>query len=321
MFFRKSKAADQNVASTTTDNVPLPPNCEVLTTEWGSKVYLLGTNGFCQKCLQNVTEVIQRIRPSIVSIQSCPAHLDDIALKEEDALKKLQISSVFLKLKMFFMAFLGDGLVASMLYKQEILLSKKTGLASDADFRQALNERKKVPNCKLHLADLPEDALICRLWGYPSILEKWKYGRRLQQKLKQEPNNPANSHDLESSQEHRQQELETEFADLPAFKRVLISDRDRYLAYSLKKAAEPTETEKAPVVVGIVRNEHMDGIKSNWNKVDLDVDLLTNVEKKYVVYEALKYGAVMVVFTYFFTRRIRNRRTMDAYFNVQRKKD
>lgn len=53
---------------------------------------------------------------------------------------------------------------------------------------------------------------------------------------------PANSHDLESSQEHRQQELETEFADLPAFKRVLISDRDRYLAYSLKKAAEPTET-------------------------------------------------------------------------------
>ena len=33
-----------------------------------------------------------------------------------------------------------------------------------------------------------------------------------------------------------------EFADLPAFKRVLISDRDRYLAYSLKKAAEPTET-------------------------------------------------------------------------------
>ena len=53
---------------------------------------------------------------------------------------------------------------------------------------------------------------------------------------------PADSHDLESSQEHRQQELETEFADLPAFKRVLISDRDRYLAYSLKKAAEPTET-------------------------------------------------------------------------------
>ena len=36
--------------------------------------------------------------------------------------------------------FLQDGLVASMLYKQEILLSKKTGLASDADFRQALNE-------------------------------------------------------------------------------------------------------------------------------------------------------------------------------------
>ena len=53
---------------------------------------------------------------------------------------------------------------------------------------------------------------------------------------------PADSHDLESSQEHRQRELDTEFADLPAFKRVLISDRDRYLAYSLKKAAEPTET-------------------------------------------------------------------------------
>ena len=55
------QAADQNVSSTTTDNVPLPPNCEVLTTEWGSKVYLLGTNGFCQKCLQNVTEVTKHM--------------------------------------------------------------------------------------------------------------------------------------------------------------------------------------------------------------------------------------------------------------------
>lgn len=34
-------------------------------------------------------------------------------------------------------------------------------------------------------------------------------------------------------------------------------------------------TDKTPVVVGIVRNEHLDGIRANWNTVDLDVDKLT----------------------------------------------
>lgn len=33
--------------------------------------------------------------------------------------------------------------------------------------------------------------------------------------------------------------------------------------------------DKTPVVVGIVRNEHLDGIRANWNTVDFDVDKLT----------------------------------------------
>lgn len=53
---------------------------------------------------------------------------------------------------------------------------------------------------------------------------------------------PTEEHELELDKEHREQVMEKDFDSLPAFKRVLISDRDRYLAYSLKKAAEPTPT-------------------------------------------------------------------------------
>lgn len=51
---------------------------------------------------------------------------------------------------------------------------------------------------------------------------------------------PVDEHDRESDKEYRQCEIEREFSSLPAFKRIFISDRNRYLTYSLKKAAEPT---------------------------------------------------------------------------------
>lgn len=319
MFFGKYKAADQTVPQSI-NREPLPKNCEVLTTEWGSKVYVLGTNGFCRKCLLNVSKIIQQLRPSVVSLQCSSSKLDEIKLKEEDALKKLDFSPLSLNLWVFCMTVFGDGLVAAMLYKQMTLQSKETGLAPDADFRQAYNERKKIPDCRLHLADLPHEAVVYRTWGVPSLREKFTYARRLYQRQKKELKDPTEEHEIELDKEHREQAMEREFDSLPAFKRVLIGDRDRYLAYSLKKAAEPTPTDKTPVVVGIVRNEHLDGIRANWNTVDLDVDKLTTVERKYVVYEALKYGAVMMLCTHLITRKIRNRKAWDLYFNVKKKR-
>jgi hypothetical protein len=53
---------------------------------------------------------------------------------------------------------------------------------------------------------------------------------------------PVDEHERESDKEYRQSEIDSEFSSLPAFKRIFISDRSRYLTYSLKKAAEPTPT-------------------------------------------------------------------------------
>lgn len=47
---------------------------------------------------------------------------------------------------------------------------------------------------------------------------------------------------------------------------------------------------------------------------------LCSVERKYVVYEALKYGAVMMLCTHLITRKIRNRKAWDLYFNVKKKR-
>ncbi|XP_061175950.1 traB domain-containing protein-like [Saccostrea echinata] len=321
MFFKKSKAADQNgsiAAPKVPESEALPQNCEVLTTEWGSRVYLLGTNEFCTKCLHNVSKVIKQLRPSVVSLQCCSTRLDDIKQDEETAFKNLQISSAFLYMKMLFIALGGNGPVSALLFKEKVLKSKQTGLSSDADLRQAFTEVKKIPNCKLHLADIPEEILGVKSWGIPSVKERITYARRLYKRLQTDQNNPEDVHELESNKDYRQQEIDKEFSSLPVFKRLFISDRDRYLAYSLKKAAEPSATDKTPTVVGIVRMEHLDGIKDNWNKSDLDVDKIASLEKNYEVYEALKYGAVIMTFTYFMTRRIRVRKAWDLYFNVKR---
>ncbi|XP_048738733.2 traB domain-containing protein-like [Ostrea edulis] len=324
MFWGKSKAqtTDQTMSSTTPripESTALFQNCEVLTTEWGSRVYLLGTNGFCKKCLLNISKVIQQLQPSVVSLQCCSTRLDDIKLNEEDALRKLQISSVSLYLRMLLTTLLGNGLVSALLFKQTVLNSQQSGLASEADFRRALTEVKKIPNCKLHLADIPVEVLEEKSWGVPGVREKLTYARRLYEKQQKQQSSPEDEHDRESDKEYRQCEIEREFSSLPAFKRIFISDRNRYLTYSLKKAAEPTPADKTPVVLGIVRNEHVEGIKANWDTVDLDADKLATLEKNYALYEGLKYGAVIMTITFFYTRRLRNRKAWDNYFNVKRR--
>lgn len=52
-------------------------------------------------------QVIQQLQPSVVSLQCCSTRLDDIKFNEEDALRKLQISSVSLYLRMLLTTLLG----------------------------------------------------------------------------------------------------------------------------------------------------------------------------------------------------------------------
>lgn len=70
--------------------------------------------------------------------------------------------------------------------------------------------------------------------------------------------------------------LEEFGSSFPEFKKVLVDERDIFLAHSLRSAAQPINNEfllggQSPTtVVGVVGMGHVNGIINNWNK-DLDV--------------------------------------------------
>ncbi|XP_038061330.1 traB domain-containing protein-like [Patiria miniata] len=251
------------------DNPVLPDTVTVLRTEDGGKVYVVGTAHFSEQSQQDVAELIQAVQPDIVMVELCKGRLSILQLDEETLLeeaKDLNMEKLRVSIKQHGLI---GGVMQVLLLHMSAHLTKELGMAPGGEFRKAFQEAQKVPGCKVHLGDRPIQITLNRAMGALTIVQKLRLAWCLLTSK-----DPITPEDVErfKQKDLLMELLEEMMGEFPTLSQVFVSERDMYLANSLRMCAAslryPIQDEVVlrPVVVGVVGIGHMPGIASHWEK-------------------------------------------------------
>ncbi len=150
-----------------------------------------------------------------------------------------------------------------------------------------LIQAQKVPGCNVILGDRPVGITLKRAIN---SLTTWKKIRLAWSLLTS--NDKVTSEDVEKCMEHDMLEkLLLEMSDqYPELSRVFIQERDQFLAYSLRKCAQPIPIETSEsgfvpaTVVGVVGIGHVKGIVQQWNQPTInDIQHLMTLQSYYSI--------------------------------------
>ncbi|XP_068630324.1 traB domain-containing protein-like isoform X2 [Battus philenor] len=253
---------DSNKESTSETN-EMPSTVTVLDTPDGGKIYLVGTAHFSIKSQEDVSRVIQEVNPHIVMVELCDQRTNILLLDEEIILREAK--NINLKKIRATMAQNGvfNGLMYILLLNMSAHITRELGMAPGGEFRRAMAEAKKIPNCVVQLGDRAIDITLHRAiatlsWGQ-TIRFIWHLLTSNQSISVEEVEKCKMKKMLDDMLE----EMAEEF---PALKRVFVVERDMYLCHSLQIAAMQPRNEPCRIV-GVVGIGHVAGIVEHWGKV------------------------------------------------------
>ncbi|EDS25988.1 TraB [Culex quinquefasciatus] len=246
----------------------LPDTVTLLTTPQGSKVYLVGTAHFSESSQNDVSLVMRNVQPNVVMLELCPSRVhilkyDEKALLEEA--KDINLAKIQSIVKSNGAI---NGLFYILLLNMSAKITKKLGMAPGGEFRRAVNEAARIPNCLIQLGDRQINI----------TLQRALRGLSLWQTIKLIPKLLIMDDDIsvEEVEQCKQKDLLEEImlemaGEFPAFGRVFVAERDLYLCHSLQVAALPQQladrTMQPVNVVGVVGIGHAAGIIKHWGKV------------------------------------------------------
>lgn len=148
-------------------------------------------------------------------------------------------------------------------------ITKKLGMTPGGEFRRAVDEASRIPNCLIQLGDRQINV----------TLQRALRGLSLWQMLKLIPKLLIMDDDIsiEEVEQYKQKDLLEELllelaGEFPGFGRVFIQERDLFLCHSLQVAALPQQhadgSQRPVYVVGVVGIGHAAGIIKHWGKVE-----------------------------------------------------
>ncbi|XP_055905504.1 traB domain-containing protein [Eupeodes corollae] len=246
----------------------LPHTVTVLTTPFGSKVYLVGTAHFSEESQDDVSYVIRNVRPDVVMVELCPSRIHILKLDEKTLLEEAKNFNIAKIRSIFQTNGYINGIFFILLLHMSAQLAKELGMAPGGEFRRAFEEIHKIPGCVLHLGDRPIRITLQRALRALSFRQTLKLVWRLtsSETISIEEVEECKQRDL---LEKLMQEMAGEF---PAFSDVFVKERDLFLCHSLQVAALPIPqadgTSRPVSVVGVVGIGHANGIAENWGKVN-----------------------------------------------------
>lgn len=248
----------------------LPPTVTLLTNEFGSKIYIVGTAHFSKESQDDVSLTIRNVRPDVVMVELCASRIHMLNHDEKTLLEEARDIS-FAKIQSITKS---NGLVNGLFYilmlNMSAKLTKDLGMAPGGEFRRAVEEMKRLPSPVLHLGDRSINVTLQRafnglsLWQTIKIVFKLLFSNKTITKEEVE----------QCKQKDLLEELMEQMADeYPVFRDVFVMERDFFLCHSLQVAALPqictADGKPKPVkVVGVVGIGHVGGICQNWGKVD-----------------------------------------------------
>lgn len=237
------------------------------------EIILVGTAHVSRQSAELVTRVIEAEKPETVCIELCESRYQSMTQKDRwqnmDLLKVIKEKKAFLLL---------SNLMLASVQKR---IGQKLGIKPGEEMMKAIEAAEKV-GARIHLADRDIRTTLSRTWRLMGLWTKIKLLGHLVisvgevDKIKEEDVEKMKDMDV----------LETLISEigeaLPELRRILIDERDQYLAYK-------TRTAPGRKIVSVVGAGHVPGMKRYWEK-QIDMDVLDEMPPKPKLTAFLKWG-------------------------------
>jgi len=253
------------VNSLTTDNIQL------LTID-DKEIHLIGTAHVSRESVDLVGQVINLKEPDTVCLELCESRYQSLTQKNRwqntNLLKVIRQKKAFLLL---------SNLMLAHFQKR---IGKKLGIKPGEEMMRAI-EAAEAAGSAIHLADRDIRTTLARTWR---LMGFWTKIKILAQILASGGELDAISEeDIENMK--KKDVLETLISEigeeLPEVKRILIDERDQYLAHKIRTAP-------GKKIVAVVGAGHVPGIQSYWN-LPVDLEALNQIPPKSKLWSLLKW--------------------------------
>jgi len=246
------------------------------------QVILLGTAHVSKESAQQVRQVIQEENPDTVCVELCQSRYQSIRQKER--WQETDIVKIIKEKKSFLL--LSNLLLASFQKR----IAKKLDIKPGQEMITAIETAEEM-DAEIHLADRDIRTTLSRTWRAMGLWSKIKLLFQLMLSLGEVEE--ISEDDIEKMK--NEDVLTTLLAEvgksLPVLKKILIDERDQYLA-------EKIRTAPGGKIVAVVGAGHVPGIKKYWN-TDIDIRALEQLPPKSHTAGVLKWlipGAIMAMF-------------------------
>ncbi|KAL3862313.1 hypothetical protein ACJMK2_008291 [Sinanodonta woodiana] len=273
----------EHILSIDPSNLNLPSTVTVLDTNWGSRVYVVGTHHFSLESQEDVAKTIRATQPNVVVMELCLSRIYVLLLDEKTHFEKEKNISLRTMIRVIKQDGFMHGLMKILFLSRNARRTKIFGMASGGEFRRAMQEAQLVPNCKVHLGDRLSCITFKRCLHASSFFEKLKFIWHLI------TSKGPISQDVEKllRKDSISEILTNMRREFPNFTRVFIEEKNIFLANSLKFAAQPihlsTGDQMPTVVVGVVGMAHVPGIVDVWKQNVYDIRNIMTVPEESMI--------------------------------------
>ena len=241
-------------------------------------ITLVGTAHVSRESADLVADVISEEKPDTVAVELCQSRYQ--AMTEENRWQNTDLIKVIKEKKAFLL--LSNLMLASFQKR----IGKKLGIKPGEEMMRAI-EAARETEAEIHLADRDVRTTLSRTWRLMGFWTKMKLMVQLITSM-------GDMDDIEEEDIEKLKEkdvLETLLSELgkslPSLQKVLIDERDQYLAYKIRTAP-------GQKIVAVVGAGHVPGIKKYWQE-PVDIDALEVIPPKGKWMGFLKWGIPSLV--------------------------
>ena len=248
-------------------------NDNIVKTKYKDKdIYLVKTAHVSKNSIEDVRECIDEVNPDAICIE-----LDDDRYKKmnnPDSWREQDITKVIKEKKT---GFLLANIILSSFQRR---MAKSMDTSTGGEMLEGIKMSKEL-NIPLVLADRPIKITFSRIWNNLGLWEKSKLLVSIIASIFD--NEEISEDDLASLKESDALEvaLNEVGKEFPVVKKILVDERDAYLATKIKNAP-------GNKIVAVIGAAHASGIVKNLDK-DIDITVFEDTKKKKSVTSLLKW--------------------------------
>lgn len=257
-----------------------------------SKITIVGTAHISKKSVEEVTDVILKTRPKYVALELCEPRFESLTQKKK--WEDTPITELISGNKSFFL--LGYSLLSAF----ERKLGEKTGVSPGDEMLAGSVAAKKV-GAQVKLIDRPIAITLRRAWGVCGWRERLRILKEFFSSIFGSVGDEITEEDIEAlKQDDVLSEMMAELAKIaPSAKRVLIDERDEYLA---KKLSELDGS-----AVAVIGKGHKKGVERHLaEQTKTDLAKLEEVPKSKMPVKYVFYAITLAVVGLFVYAGIQN---------------